>query len=218
MVSSEYLVLLFFSLKSEDSIPQMKNFSQAADRNKLPILKVLSEWLITEARILEVGSGSGQHAIYIAKTMEGIEWQPTDRTENIEDLIENITKLGTSNIKMPKILDLAHDDWPEDNFDCVFAANLIHILEVGLANKLIRKAPKFLNPSGFLTLYGPYRFNGRFTTPSNCNFDKVLRSRDPKSGIRDFEWILKIAEESGLTFVEKRSMPANNHFLLFQVK
>ena len=194
----------------------MEGFSQAADNNKIPILEVLTSWLSDDQLVLEVGSGTGQHAIHMAESLKGIRWQPTDCFEVLPNLIKNISTYGTSNVLTPTNLDLSLNQWPAEKVDCVYSANVIHIVSTALVEKLIRGAARTLSEEGLLALYGPFKYRGTFTTPSNADFDSWLKARNPESGVRDFEWILELAKDSGLSFSEDRSMPANNQFLAFR--
>lgn len=194
----------------------MQGFSQAADNNKAPILTVLSEWLQDHARALEVGSGAGQHAIHFARALKSIRWQPTERAEALPTLVKNIATYGSANILPPIALDLSTNDWPQDTVDCVYAANVMHIVSQSLGANLVRGAAEMLAKGGVLLLYGPLKYRGDFTTPSNADFDQWLKARDQSSGIRDIEWLCDLANESGLSLVEDRPMPANNQMLVLR--
>ena len=194
----------------------MEGFSQAADNNKTPILNTLSEWLSNDELVLEIGSGSGQHAIHIAKALQKIRWQPTEYPRALQSLINNISSFGSPNILAPESLDLAAVEWPTESVDCVYSANVIHIIDETLGRRLIETAAKSLRAGGLFALYGPFKYQGDFTTTSNAEFDDWLKDRNTSSGIRDFEWIIRLAQDSGLTFMEDRSMPANNQFLAFR--
>ena len=194
----------------------MEGFSQAADNNKTPILNTLSEWLSNSELVLEIGSGSGQHAIHIANALRKIRWQPTEHPNVLRPLINNISNFGGPNILAPHSLDLAAEEWPSGSVDCIYSANVIHIVDETLGRKLIQTAAKNLRVDGLLALYGPFKYRGGFTTTSNAEFDNWLKDRNPNSGIRDFEWVMELAQDSGLRFIEDRSMPANNQFLAFR--
>ena len=195
---------------------KMEGFSQAADNNKTPILNTLREWLSNGELVLEIGSGSGQHAIHIASALSKIRWQPTEHPDVLPILTKNISSFGSTNILTPQSLDLAAVEWPAESVDCVYAANVIHIVAETLGRKLIETAAEILGAGGLFALYGPFKYQGDFTTTSNAEFDDWLKDRNPNSGIRDFEWVMELAQDSGLTFVEDRSMPANNQFLAFR--
>ena len=194
----------------------MEGFSQAADNNKTPILNTFSEWLSNDELVLEIGSGSGQHAIHIAKALQKIRWQPTEHPSALQPLMNNISSFGSPNILAPESLDLAAVEWPTESVDCVYSANVIHIIDETLGRRLIETAAESLRAGGLLALYGPFKYQGDFTTTSNAEFDNWLKDRNSRSGIRDFEWVMRLAQDSGLTFMEDRSMPANNQFLAFR--
>ena len=194
----------------------MERFSQAADNNKAPVLTVLTEWLGDAARVLEVGSGAGQHAVHTAQALPRITWQPSDCSEVLPALINNVSAYGGPNVLTPISLDLALNQWPPEPVDCVYAANVMHIVSPALGENLIRGAAKSLAEGGLLVLYGPYKYSGAFTTPSNADFDQWLKTRDRHSGIRDFEWVSGLATDAGLALVEDRPMPANNQMLAFR--
>lgn len=194
----------------------MEGFSQAADNNKTPILEVLTSWLSDDQLVLEVGSGTGQHAIHMAAALKGIRWQPTDCLEVLPNLIKNISTYGTSNVLTPTNLDLSLNQWPAEKVDCVYSANVIHIVSKALGENLIRGAGRVLKEGGLLALYGPFKYRGEFTTSSNADFDNWLKARNPESGVRDFEWVFELAKDSGFSFAEDRSMPANNQFVAFR--
>ena len=194
----------------------MEGFSPAADNNKGAILAVLAEWLPQQARLLEIGSGAGQHAIHMADELKHIDWQPSDRASVLPMLTNNVAAYGSANILTPITLDLAEDIWPTETFHCAYSANVMHIVSSELGEKLIRGAAKALAEDGLLALYGPYKYAGDFTTPSNADFDLWLKERDAQSGIRDFEWVRDLATRSGLSLQEDRQMPANNQLLVFK--
>ena len=194
----------------------MEGFSQAADNNKTPILNTLSEWLSNDELVLEIGSGSGQHAIHIAKALQKIRWQPTEHPSALQSLMNNISSFGSPNILAPESLDLAAVEWPTESVDCVYSANVIHIIDETLGRRLFETAAESLRAGGLLALYGPFKYQGDFTTTSNAEFDDWLKDRNSSSGIRDFEWVMTLAQDSGLIFMEDRSMPANNQFLAFR--
>ena len=194
----------------------MEGFSQAAENNKTPILDLLKDWLKPGARILEIGSGSGQHAIYFSEALPNIQWQPSDRPEVQSLLQRNTREYGSSNLLAPITLDLAAPGWPVSRIDVVYSANVLHIVSTDLGEMMVNGAAQCLLTGGLLILYGPFQYQGSFTTPSNADFDAWLRARDPKSGIRDFEWVNELAQSERLVLQEDRSMPANNQCLVFQ--
>ena len=177
----------------------MQSFSEAAEKNKNHILLVLQEWLPTHARVLEIGSGSGQHALHMAAEMKSITWQPTERSEGMHDLTKNLSDYGFPNILKPLMLDLSSERWPNVDTNCVYSANVMHIVKENLGANLIRGVGDNLAEGGLLILYGPYKYGGDFTTQSNADFDAWLKERNPHSGIRDFEWVNDLADQHGLS-------------------
>ena len=194
----------------------MEGFSQAADNNKTPILDVLKDWLKPGANVLEIGSGSGQHAIHFSQALSNVQWLPSDRPAVQSLLQHNAQQYGSSNLLSPITLDLAEPGWPASQMDAVYSANVLHIVSTELGETMIKGAAQCLQAGGLFILYGPFRYQGSFTTPSNAEFDHWLRVRDPDSGIRDFEWAEDLARAGDLILQEDRSMPANNQCLVFQ--
>ena len=196
----------------------MERYSPAADTNKGPILETLRARLAPTARVLEVGSGSGQHALHFTEALPELRWQPTEHPAVMSALEANLGAAGRAAILPPLALDLAAESWPAGPFDAVYAANVMHIVSVPLGEALIRGAASVLGAGGQLLLYGPYRFAGAFTTESNAEFDQWLKARDPASGVRDFEAVAAVAEASGLVLEDNRAMPSNNQLLCFRRK
>ena len=195
----------------------MRGFSQAADNNKAAILEVLADQLPRQARLIEIGSGAGQHAIHMAAALNHVLWQPTDVATVLPMLTSNISEYGAANILSPTALDLATQEWPVQTYDCVYSANVMHIVSTELGENLIRGAAKMLTADGMLALYGPFKYEGNFTSSSNADFDLWLKARDEQSGIRDFEWVHDLAARSGLQLLLDQRMPANNQTLIFKV-
>ena len=195
----------------------MRGFSQAADNNKAAILEVLAEQLPRQARLIEIGSGAGQHAIHMAATLNHVLWQPTDVSTVLPMLTSNISEYGAANILSPTALDLATQEWPAQTYDVVYSANVMHIVSTELGENLIRGAAKMLTADGMLAIYGPFKYEGNFTSSSNADFDLWLKARDEQSGIRDFEWVHDLAARSGLQLLLDQRMPANNQTLIFKV-
>lgn len=195
----------------------MQGYSPAAENNKSAILSVLENYLSDGDRVLEIGSGSGQHAIHVSASLQNIQWQPSDQAVALPLLRANIREYGSPNLSEPIELNLAR--LPESSqtpVQCVYSANVMHIVSKPLGDQLIRWAADILVDWGYLILYGPYKYDGDFTTQSNTDFDLWLKNRDPHSGIRDFEWVSQLATQAGLCLVEDYSMPANNQCLIFR--
>ena len=198
-------------------------FSAACERNKEAILAVLQDWLPPGAQVLEVGSGSGQHAVFFAQSMAGLGWQTSELTTNLAGLGERIALEGSSGlapgsqIPRPIALDVsAPGHWPDQRFDAVFTANTTHIMPASSVPDLLVGAAGVLVPGGLLLLYGPFSDNGIPTAKSNVDFDRHLRSLDPAMGVRDAVLISEQAKGLGLSPLADVAMPANNRTLIFR--
>ena len=197
--------------------------SPACERNQAPILELLSQWLPPNAQVLEIGSGSGQHAIFFARTLAGLQWQPSDRRETLQDLAERMALEGRdglapgARIADPLELDVDQaDHWPERPFDAVFSANSCHIMALASVAHLMAGAARRLVPGGLLVLYGPFQDGGIHTAASNAAFDAHLRSLNPAMGLRDAKEITGWAQAHGLSAKVDQPMPAQNRTLVFQ--
>lgn len=195
----------------------MLNYSEACERNKEVILQLLQRYLHDRSLVLEVGSGSGQHAIHFASTLTHLTWQPSDLQINLPALTQNLTEYGPDNVLCPAELDVISDNWqlPVEP-DAVFTANTLHIMDEACVEAFIRGMGRILPVGGCLCVYGPFRYNGRYTSESNARFDLWLKQRDSRSGIRDFETIEVWAKEAGLVCEQDHNMPANNQFLVWR--
>jgi SAM-dependent methyltransferase len=194
-------------------------YSDACERNKEPILAVLRRHLAdTAGVVLEIGSGTGQHAVYFAKHLPQVTWQPSDRGEELAALNARVGVEGPCNLLPPLELDVADRRWPcdSDSVDAVFSANTLHIMDWRHVQAFFRGVGRVLRPDGLLIVYGPFRYSGQYTSHSNHAFDDALRRRDPASGIRDFEAVDTLASAQALTLVEDVAMPANNQTLIWR--
>jgi SAM-dependent methyltransferase len=198
----------------------MRRDAPATGRNREPILQVLARWLDTRARVLEIASGTGQHAVYFGSQLPHLEWQPSDADPEALVSIESwIAEEGTANLATPIALDATAARWPVESgerFDAIFNANMIHISSWSVAEGLFAGAGRVLAPGGLLFLYGPFRVDGRDTAPSNAAFDENLRQRNPEWGVRDLEAVEALARGAGLEEVEVNEMPANNKLIVFR--
>lgn len=188
----------------------MKQSSPSCERNKEPILAVLREILSVPGLVLEIGSGSGQHAIHFARGLPHVEWQPTDVTGNIPSISAWRDEAGLANVRAPLVLDIFSDRWPVAAAQAVVCINTIHIVSWEGVEKLFAGAGRLLSPGGVMYVYGPYRYADRSLETSNEEFDRWLKARDSASGVRSFEDVNRLAEQSGLTLAGDRAMPANN--------
>jgi SAM-dependent methyltransferase len=196
----------------------MLPFSEACERNKEPILAVLREAFADRRRVVEIGAGTGQHAVHFARHLPRVAWQPTDRAEWLDGLAARVAAEGPPNLLPPVELDVLREPWPAVRGDAVFSANTLHIMSWPAVEALFAGLERILEPGGVLAVYGPFRYRGAFTTASNADFDAMLRERDPASGVRDFEAVNALAEAAGLVLQADHSMPANNQLLVWRGK
>jgi cyclopropane fatty-acyl-phospholipid synthase-like methyltransferase len=192
--------------------------SEAADRNKGPILEIIAKELAHTRRVLEIGSGTGQHALYFAARLPHISWQPSDTGEYLPELRERIRREGSTNLHEVIELDVRGNPWPIEAagpVDGVFSANTLHIMSWSSVQDFFRGVGRVLGNPGVLCIYGPFRYRGRYTSDSNATFDDYLRNRDPESGIRDFEAVDELARQQGLVLAADHAMPANNQLLVW---
>jgi cyclopropane fatty-acyl-phospholipid synthase-like methyltransferase len=190
--------------------------SEACERNKGPILGVLSGEFAASQRVLEIGSGSGQHALHFAAHLPHLLWQPSELPENLPPLAQRIALQGLANLQPPQALDVRDDPWNVAPADAVFTANTLHIMSWGEVEQFFRGVGAMLGQPGVLCVYGPCRYRGRHTSDSNAEFDAFLRQRDPMSGIRDFEALDALARARGLSLSADHAMPANNRTLVWR--
>lgn len=194
----------------------MKRSSPSCERNKEPILAVLREILTAPGLVLEIASGSGQHAVHFARALPHLTWQPTDTAENLPSISAWRAEAGLSNLREPLALDLFADNWPVPEAQAVVCINTIHIVSWQGVERLFAGAGRLLAPGGILYVYGPYRYAGRPLEPSNEDFDRWLKARDPASGVRLFEDVNRLAERNRLVLAGDRAMPANNRSIWWQ--
>ena len=191
------------------------SISEAAERNKAPILAILSQVLGRSRRVLEIGSGTGQHAVHFAAHLPHLTWQPTDRNEYLEGLRARIAQEGTPNLRPPLALDVRDLPWQVEPVDAIFTANTLHIMSWPAVQDLVRGVGAVLVAPAVLCIYGPFRYDGKYTSPSNEEFDRYLQARDPDSGIRDFTAVNTLLGRQGLHLLADHSMPANNQLLIW---
>ena len=197
--------------ESESDFP----FSQACENNKDPILAHLSALLTGCQSVLEIGGGTGQHALYFAQSLPYLTWHPSDVASNLNDLARRIMHASLENLPEPIRLDVDHRPWACGRFDAVFTANSLHIMSENSVENFFAEISDHMNAQAQLLVYGPFKYKGEFTTPSNASFDEWLKERNPVSGVRDFEWINALAQRAGLRLKQDLSMPANNQLLVW---
>ena len=196
-----------------------KETAPSAERNKGPILEVLSRVLPARGEVLEIGSGTGQHVAHFAKALPALTFQPSEvDVSRHASIAAWIREEGLANVKPPLAFDVATLPWPVREADAVVCINVIHISPWEATLALMKGAGAILAPGGVLVTYGPYRRDGRHTSPSNAEFDASLRSRNPAWGIRDLEEVAAAARGQGLVLEETVAMPANNFTVVFRRK
>lgn len=194
----------------------MLPFSEACERNKRPILARLKSHFARVHHVLEIGSGTGQHAVFFARALPHLVWQPTELAEHLAGLKARCAEEGPENLRPPIALDVASDEWPVTDVDAVFSANTLHIMSWERVGDLFAGVGRVLKDDGVLCVYGPFRYHEVHTSDSNVAFDASLRRRDPHSGIRDFHAVDELAAGSSLAFVVDHEMPANNRLVVWR--
>lgn len=195
--------------------PNMKPFSQACENNKRPILEQLKPLLTPANSVLEIGTGTGQHAVFFSQQMPHLSWQTSDLKENHEGInlwLEEAEK----NCLPPLELDVFENHWPTQKYDAIYSANTSHIMPWEGVVEVFKALPRLLNPGGVYAIYGPFNYNGQYTSDSNASFDLWLKERAPHQGIRDFEQLLELGKLNQLTHLHDFEMPANNRLLVWQ--
>ncbi len=190
-------------------------FSQACENNKTVILEVLQRYFAEVNYVLEVGSGTGQHAVYFGEHLPHLQWQTADQQEYIEGINSWLNWAKLDNVLVPKILDV-NQLWPISSTPGVFSANTLHIMSWQEVEHFFTGINKVLEAGGTLIVYGPFNYNGQFTSESNAKFELWLKSRNPLSGIRDFEAVNSLAMQAGLSLLDDIAMPANNRCLVWK--
>ncbi len=195
-----------------------KPYSESCDQNRDPILSIIKP-LLTDCRsVLEIGSGTGQHAVFFARNMPHLVWYTSDCKENLPGIQLWIDDANLANTGKPCVLDVLNSTWPEKTIDAIFSANTAHIMHWQQVEAMFSGIGELLATGNKFMLYGPFNYNNSYTSNSNENFDAWLKSRDPLSGIRDFEKLNGLAEKAGLVLEEDQEMPANNRLLFWKKK
>jgi len=195
-----------------------KPFSTSCEKNKQPILTKLTTLFASTQQVLEIGSGTGQHAVFFASHLTHLTWQTSDLATNHPGINLWLDESKSRNINRPIVIDL-DQNWPEQDLslqvDALFTANTLHIISWPLVINFFEGIAKNLPSKAQVCIYGPFKYKGEFTSDSNASFDQWLKEQDVQSGIRDIEAILELAESAGLSFIEDHKMPANNQLLVF---
>lgn len=191
-------------------------FSSAAERNGQPILEALEELFPVNGSVLEIGSGTGQHAVFFTQNLPDLLWQPSDREENLAGLQARFKVEGNSNILPPIKLDVLLDRWPDYCYDAAYSANTAHIMPWRGVVAMFAGVSARLDPPARFCLYGPFNIDNRYTSPGNAQFDARLRAEDSRKGIRDIGMLEALAEMHDMALESRISMPANNFLLVFK--
>ena len=194
----------------------MKPFSQACENNKQPILAILTRVFSATTQVLEIGSGTGQHAAHFAPRLPHLRWQTSDLATNHPGINAWIDAAPAVNLARPLTLDVLENDWPKGRYDGFFSANTCHIMPWRGVVAMFTGISRYAAENAVLALYGPFKYGGQFTSASNAAFDRQLRSYAPEQGIRDIEEVPDTARDNGFALVADNPMPANNQLLVFR--
>jgi SAM-dependent methyltransferase len=194
----------------------MKPYAESCDVNRDPILDVLRVWFAESKHVLEIASGTGQHAVYFGRALPHLIWQTSELAQNHAGIQMWLDEAKLPNVRAPVLIDANNETWPIQNVDAIFCANSVHIMSWAEVAKLFASIGRVLEPGGLLCLYGPFNYNGKFTSESNARFDDWLKARDPKSGVRDFEALNRLAETQNMKLLKDIEMPINNRTLIWQ--
>lgn len=191
------------------------HWADSAEQNKTVISEVIAPYLATAKSVLEIGSGTGQHAVHLAAQHPHLSWQPSEHPSNLAMLEENLQQHGLPNIQAPQALDASAEQWPALEADLVYSANTLHIMSWSSVCQLFQHLGQIPAAKPVL-FYGPFRFEDRDFAPSNEAFDQWLKQRDAQSGIRDIRALEEQGETVGLSLEQAIEMPANNHILVWK--
>lgn len=194
----------------------MKPFSEACERNREPILHVIKHWFIAPGGVLEIGAGTGQHAVYFAANLPHLTWTTTDREENLDGIRLWIEEAALPNLRGPLRLSVCDERWPVVVTRYAFSANTAHIMSWPDVERMFAGVARTLQSGGIFCLYGPFNRDGRYTSESNRAFDESLKARDPDMGVRNDRDLIDLAARCGLAFAADHSLPARNRLLVWR--
>ncbi|MCE9549998.1 MAG: DUF938 domain-containing protein [Betaproteobacteria bacterium] len=194
----------------------MKPYSESCAQNQVPILEVLQEIFVNQQYVLEIASGTGQHAVYFGSALPHLTWQTSELEQNHAGILAWLNETKLPNVLPPVVIDVNDDQWPIEMVDTVFNANTVHIISWPEVERMFAGIARVLSAGGILCLYGPFNYGEMFTSESNAHFDAWLKSRDRNSGVRNFEAINQLAETHGLFLLKDVTMPSNNRTLVWQ--
>ena len=192
-----------------------KPFAESSEQNKHVILQVLQTLFTAPGEVLEIGSGTGQHAVHFTQHMSHLLWQPTDCADQISGMKLWFNEVTHQRIRQPLVLDVTQN-WTSQSFDYVFTANTLHIVSWVAVQSMFAGVGKNLKSGGLFVQYGPFNYGGKFTSDSNARFEQWLKSRDPLSGIRNFEDLEILAKQHNMVLHSDHEMPVNNRVLVWQ--
>jgi SAM-dependent methyltransferase len=194
----------------------MKVYAESCDINRGPILEVLRECFADRKHVLELASGTGQHAVHFGRALPHLTWQTSELLQNHAGIQMWLDEANLPNVRAPLCIDANDEAWPIKSVDAIFCANSVHIMSWAEVQKLFAGIGRVLASGGLLCLYGPFNYAGKFTSESNARFDLWLKARDPKSGVRDFEALNTLAEAQNMKLLKDIAMPINNRTLIWQ--
>ena len=194
-----------------------KPYAESCDQNKEPILSVIKPLLQDKKTVLEIGSGTGQHAVHFAAQMPHLTWQTSDQKDYLPGINMWLDDARLANVLAPFELDVKHPHWPNKQYDVIFSANTLHIMHWTAVQAFFSGVKDRLSSKGLLLIYGPFNYHYQYTSESNARFDEWLKARDPQSGIRDFEELNKLAVAHDMSLLHDYAMPANNRILCWQL-
>lgn len=200
---------------AQSAMPPDKPYSAACERNRDPILGVLRKHFADRQRVLEIGSGTGQHAVYFAAALPHVTWQTSDRAANLPGVRMWLDAAALPNMPAPLSFDV-NAAWPDVRYDAVFSANTLHIMSWPEVETLFANLPTVMSADAKLAIYGPFNYGGKYTSASNAAFDVSLKAQAPHMGIRDFDAIDRLARGAGLRLLDDVAMPANNRCLIWR--
>lgn len=198
------------------SLEQSKPFSQSCEENKQVIFDTIAPFLAQKNSVLEIASGTGQHAVFFSSQLPHLTWQTSDLLESHFGINQWLDEASLSNVHPPVELNVSESTWPSCTYDVIFSANSFHIMAHQNVEDFFANISKVLQPDAHVMIYGPFNYNGAFSSESNARFDDWLKARNPKSGIKDFEWCNQLAQNAGLILVDDIQMPVNNRMLIWQ--
>lgn len=193
-----------------------KPWAQSCEQNRWPILAVINPVLENCNSVLEIGSGTGQHAVYFAEQMPHLVWHTSDCARYLPGINQWLDDAGLENVRRPLVLDVSRSTWPCMQVDAVFSANTAHIMHWRDVEAMFAGVGKILNAGGVFLLYGPFNYDGVYTSSSNESFDCWLKTRDPDSGVRDFGELDRLAQQAGMRLAGDFEMPENNRILCWR--